>query len=775
MANNENLLDGMEEVIQEFLAESVEGLDQMDNDLVALEADPGDPDLLANIFRTIHSIKGTCGFFGYAKLESVSHVGESLLSQLRDGELVLTQEIATVLLNLVDAIREMLTAIESTGTDGENKYVDLVATLGRLKDGASATPGPPASKSKKASNHAKTTRKNKSSDTEAATAEDEQAPSVKPQRTGKDSPKPDATSGEQPNQSTRGVVSVAESAIRVDVDILDNLMNLVGELVLARNQILASPVTQEDPLLTNACQRLNLITSELQQDVMKTRMQPINTIWNKFPRVVRDIAKAYGKQAKVEMEGKETELDKSLIEAMKDPLTHLIRNAVDHGIETPDERVANGKPAEGRVALTAYHASGQVIIEIADDGAGINVARIREKAIELGLITSTQASQMSERDITRLIFAPGMTTSKKVTNISGRGVGMDVVRTNLEKIGGFIELDSTPGRGSSFRIQLPLTLAIIPALLVRSGNESFAIPQGSILELIRINQDDSSSSIEMIHGVPVFRLRGKLLPLVYLNRELELGDTRQPDGMLNIVVLQVDQRKFGLVVEAVDDSTEIVVKPLSEILKAIPVYAGATITGNGKVALILDVLGLAQRAKLLSESQDRYMDANAESTTHGGEADRRPFIIANTTDGGHIAIPVDSVVRLEEFKRGCLEQAGSRTVVQYGGKILPLINLAELLQERRRKPRKIVGQDTKTANDVVHAIVYSVDGYSVGLIVDRIQDIVDHSQTMQGPPTRKGTLGTIVIQERITEVFDVGSLQREICSMHKTPQRAAGG
>ncbi len=759
MTEQDNPLEGMEEVIEEFLAESAEGLDQMDNDLIALEADPANHELLASIFRTIHSIKGTCGFFGFSRLESVSHAGENLLSRLRDRELDFSQEIATVLLSLGDAVREMLTAIESANNDGKKDYADLVATLARLAEGPGRADDGAAHGER--TSPVRPTAARSEGEPQAA-AEIPPEPSA---AAAKSAPAPDPT-------TTAAGLSAAESTIRVDVDILDNLMNLVGELVLARNQILAHSAIQQDPLLTGACQRLNSITGELQQDVMKTRMQPINTIWNKFPRVVRDLAKHCGKQVRIEMEGKETELDKSLIEAIKDPLTHLIRNAVDHGVESPDDRVAKGKSAEGCVSLTAYHGGGQVIIEIADDGAGIDVDRLREKAIALGMITTAQATQMPDQDICRLIFAPGMTTAKKVTNISGRGVGMDVVRTNLEKIGGFIELESKRDRGSTFRIQLPLTLAIVPALLVRSGKENFAIPQGGILELIRMNPDTPGSGIESIHGVPVFRLRGKLLPLIYLHQELNLGAAPQGDQALNIVVLQADTKKFGLVVDAIEDSTEIVVKPLCDLLKALPVYAGATITGDGKVALILDVLGVAKHARLLSEHQERFSDVDAASSLDDHE-DRCALIIATTSDGGRIAIPMDSVVRLEEFKRTSLEHTGNRTVVQYGREILPLIELTDLLRERRRKPRLITSDKTSHTNDAVHALVYSVDECSVGVVVDRIQDIVEQCSATQGPPTRKGTLGTIVVNGKITEVFDIAALQREVSTMRKRPKRAA--
>ena len=779
MAEDDNQLEGMEEVIQEFLAESAEGLDNMDNELIALEADPTNCELLANIFRTVHSIKGTCGFLGYSNLETVTHVGENLLSRLRDGKLGLSPEIATSLLSLVDALREMLSAIESTGTDGEKTYPELVQALARLNEGA------PIGGEQKQDVPVPAVIETSDPETGIHPAPGEAANSGKPGHP-KASSKPRVGTADQSDPGSAaagasqdnelkngGPLSASESAIRVDVDILDDLMNLVGELVLARNQIMQYTATHQDTVFANACQRLNLITSELQRDMMKTRMQPINNIWSKFPRVVRDLSRNCGKQVRVDMTGKETELDKTLIEAIKDPLTHLVRNSIDHGIETPEERIAKGKTPEGCLVLSAYHEGGQVIIEIADDGAGINVERVLEMAVERGVVTTAQASQMSERDIAKLIFMPGFSTADEVTNISGRGVGMDVVKTNIEKISGFIELDTERDKGTSIRIQLPLTLAIIPALLVRSGNERFAIPQASLLELIRVDKDTTATGIEMIHGAPVYRLRGNLLPLVYLNRELKLSDCgRAADGPVNIVVLQADKKSFGLVVDKIEDSQEIVVKPLSKVLKQISVFAGSTIMGDGKVALILDVLGLAHRASLISETQGYDNETNPSVSLHGNQMGQRTVIITQTPDGGRLAMDLDQVVRLEEFPRSRLEQAGSQTVVQYRDAILPLLSLTELLQERRTRSRKESNDLVATSDDMVPVIVCAVDGHTLGLIVDKIVDIVDHDFTIEGPSTRKGILGTTVIQEKVTEVFDMKALKHRLLTRSKSATKA---
>ena len=404
--------------------------------------------------------------------------------------------------------------------------------------------------------------------------------------------------------------AVSDSTIRVDVGLLDKLMNLVGELVLARNQVLQFTSQSADSAFLATSQRLNLITTELQGSVMKTRMQPIGNVWSKLPRVVRDLAAACGKEVRLEMEGKETELDKTIIEAIKDPLTHIVRNSVDHGIERPETRVERRKPAEGCLKMRAYHEGGQVIIEITDDGGGIDCERVKQKALQRALITPEQAARMSDHEALYLIFLPGFSTAEKVTNVSGRGVGMDVVKTNIERIGGTVDLQSQPGKGTTLKIKIPLTLAIIPALIVTSGGDRFAIPQVSLLELVRLEVEQASQQIEFIHGAPVYRLRGQLLPFAYLNRELRLNDA-DDDGLkpsveaTTIVVLQADGHPFGLVVDEINDTEEIVVKPLGKQLKGVASFAGATIMGDGRVALILDVLGLAQRAGVVAEVRDR--------------------------------------------------------------------------------------------------------------------------------------------------------------------------
>lgn len=748
----DEVTDSMDEIVVEFLAESQENLDRLDNELVTLETTPDDRDTLASIFRTIHTIKGTCGFLGFSRLEKLTHAGENLLSKLRDGHLRLTPERTTALLQMVDGVRSMLAAIESSGRDGDDDFAALIDRLKALQtDDAPAAAQSPVN-APIGELLVKQGAVEPDKVVEALERQDQGDPrhvgEILVQETGlQPTAVVEALKSQKEVAKETKAPAVAETSIRVDVGLLDHLMNLVGELVLTRNQVLQYAKGVEDSRFTTTSQRLNLITTELQEGVMKTRMQPINNIWNKIPRVVRDLAIGVRKQIRVEMVGKETELDKSLIEAMKDPLTHLVRNCVDHGIEAPEQRVAVGKPAEGVLTMRAYHEGGQVIVEIADDGAGIDPNKLKAKAQQKGLISAEQAESMSARELINLIFLPGFSTAEKVTNISGRGVGMDVVKTNIEKISGNIELRSELGKGTLFKINLPLTLAIVPALIVTSGGQRFAIPQGSLQELIRL---DEEQGIEHIHGAPVYRLRGKLLPLCYLNRELGLESHGENT---NIVVLQSDKRRFGLVVDDINDTQEIVVKPLSKLLKGLTVFAGATVMGDGRVVLILDILGLAQRARIVGEARDH--GAGEAPTAELAHDEARNMLLVRSPGDGRLAIELNKVARLEEFPCEALEFAGMQEVVQYRNQILPLVRLSDVLAERRPIERLAAGAPTDLA--VVQVVVYTVNGRSLGLVVDEILDIIEETLTLTGEASRAGVLGTTVLQGRVTEIFDVES------------------
>ncbi len=750
------LSSDMDEVIKEFLVECNEGLDRFDRDLVALEKDRSSRELLDSIFRAIHTIKGTGGVLGYEKLVSISHIGESVLSRMRDGLLLLSPTITTALLAMADALRSILQDIAASGGEGDGDFSAVLQQLSAVLESAQP-PSPPKTPSLVSLPQPESTalpllgeilvaaETCKPEDVSAAVGLQQEGD---PRRLGQilvdtRAAEPSAVAeGLKAQSDYREIVS---NTIRVDVALLDKVMNLVGELVLARNQVLQFTGTQKDSSFLSTAQRLNLITTELQEGVMKTRMQPIGNVWNKLPRVVRDLSVGCGKQIEIQMEGAETELDKTIIEAIKDPLTHIIRNAVDHGIELPEVRAAAGKSRAGHLLLRAFHEGGQVNIEISDDGAGIATEKLKAKAIAKGMVTAEQAARMSERELLHLAFAAGVSTVEQVSNISGRGVGMDVVKTNIEKIGGMVDLQSAAGKGTLLKIKIPLTLAIIPALVVTSGGERFAIPQVSLIELVRSEGQEAGNGIENIRGASVYRLRGNLLPLIYLNRELRLG-SEAASGSVNIVVLQAAERQFGLVVDEINDTEEIVVKPLSKQLKSVACFAGATIMGDGRVALILDVLGLAQMTRVVSELHDQNVAKQGMKTVDSA-AQRESWLLFRIGTSGRMAIPLSLVSRLEEFPATQVERFAGHEVIQYREQIMPLVRLAGAL-----------GYAGASDSELLQVIVYSSNGRSVGLVVDEILDIADQSVAVQQIRQVETLKGAAVIQQRVTDLLDVPAL-----------------
>lgn len=817
----------LDDIVKEFLVESYENLDQLDRDLVAIEDSPNDRELLSSVFRTIHTIKGTCGFLGFPILEHVTHVGENLLSKLRDGELQLNGPIANGLLGMVDAVRTILATIEFNGTEGDDHYESLIATLDQLRTASNAPvaaaavtanaligsggieeqilesmeeisslvedlkqhPRPSKKPSGRTSASGRKTQKSGSTKGKTASRPDHASmfePESSPNEQtisgntsarvavdvttdpGLDatalgefaatqtsiqqglpiagsvasSPEPQAESGEK----TQGL---SESTVRLDVALLDRLMNLVGELVLTRNQILQFSQSSPDSGLADAAQRLNLITTELQEGVLKTRMQPIRNAWSKLPRVVRDLAQSCAKKVTVEMEGADTELDKTILEAIKDPLTHIVRNSVDHGIEPPDVRIARGKPAEGTLRLRAFHEGGQVNIEIADDGGGINLDRVRAKGIEQGLITPEQASMMCDRDVMQLILLPGFSTAAKVTSVSGRGVGMDVVKTNVEKIGGTLDINSIAGEGTTLRIRIPLTLAIVPGLVVSCGGDRYCIPQVSLLELVRLDSEGTHGRIETMHSVPVYRLRNQLLPLIYLDEELGLRPRRsdaerREAEIVNIVVLQAENRQFGLVVDRISDTQEIVVKPLGQHLKDLTIFAGSTIMGDGTVSLILDVAGIARQGHVLGADRGRTMQ-EAATGKDATVARNQEYLIVDPGDGSRAAICLSTVARLEEIRPEAVERFGNQVVTQYREKIMPLISL----------DGGFGGVCTEVGT--ISVVVYRGDQHDYGFMVGKILDIIDHA--VCDPDSVLGSQQ--IMGGQVTRIID---LSRLICA-----------
>jgi len=750
-------MGGMDDIVAEFLAESVENLDQLDKDLVTLEKNPSDREIFAQIFRTIHTIKGTCGFLAFGTLESVTHVGESLLSRLREGSLDLRPEITTDLLALIDAVRAILANIDATGQEGDEGYADLIERLKSHGEGTESTAGIPEPGTSTPPSRTKARVRKKSATTSGKGARAKKKASDKKPARKQAEPTPEPTTADEDADELEltSTPTSAETSIRVDVRVLDHLMNLVGELVLSRNQLVQNVAGSTDSRLTSSSQRLDAITGELQEAVMRTRMQPISSIWKKLPRFTRDLSLKFGKQVEIEMEGEETDLDKSVIEAIKGSLLHLVRNAVDHGIEDPDAREKKGKPRAGTLRLRAHHEGGTVVIEVHDDGGGLDRDRILARAVENGLVTETESVSLSRNEIESFIFHPGFSTASKVTNISGRGVGLDVVRTNVERMGGSVELQSEPGESTTFRVKIPLTLAIVSVLLVAADEHRIAIPQASVVELIRLDDAASGLGIEDLNGVPVFRLRGNLLPLVFLNHELGIRKDGEDRPGANIVVLQGDDRQFGLVVDAIEDSQEIVVKPLGRLLSAVP-FAGATILGNGQIALILDVFRLGLAAGVVSEARAHTVAAQVSAAVKTRKS-RTRLVCIHGTDDERLAIEFDAVDRLENIPRSSIERVGNQQVIQYGDEILQLVELQRTLPERRKEARSSPG---RADGATVPVVVCTVDGQRIGLIVHMIADIVEEELKARRPGSRDGIRGCAVIQDRVTEILDLEAVVR---------------
>lgn len=757
-----------EGILQEFLAESFENLAQVEQDLVVLEREPGDPARLASVFRAIHTIKGTCGFFGFGRLGALTHAGENLLGRIRDREIAMDREIADALLALVDGVRLILKRITSEGGEGNDDFEPLVATLNRLHDSrapkpspghpASATPpvAPPAPAPAREPGLLAPLIASGRLDPEAVASAAREQQLGDPRRIGEILVDRGALAAEDVREALAlggdpAAHALSEGSIRVDVHLLDVLMNLVGELVLARNQLLQKVSSSDFLDLPGTTQRLNLITTELQEGIMKTRMQPVASLCNKLPRLVRDVAAACGKEVRLELEGIETELDRTIIESIRDPITHLIRNAIDHGIEAPDARLAAGKPREGRLLVRAFHEGGKVNLEVCDDGAGLSVERIRDRALRANLVPADRASRLTDREWAQVVFLPGFSTAERVSTVSGRGVGMDVVKTNVERIGGAIDIDSRPGAGVTVRIRIPLTLAIVPALIVRVAGERYAVPQVNLIELIRIGSDRESDSIAEVADTPVLRYRGGLLPLIDLRATLGLEAAPSGGADRSVAVLHADAASFGLVVDAIDASQEIVVKSLGETLRRIPVFAGATILGDGKVALILDVPGLARHAGITVRADRRDATAPATDVAPARTAEGT-LILCRVGRDWPVAIPQESIARLEEFPRSRVERVGDRDFVQYRNGILPLIPLAGLLGAAAgNAPGAPEG-------DAFHVVVCERAGRSVGLVVEEIVEIVDERLPAGLEDVRPGFAGTAVIRGRVTDLLDVDEL-----------------
>jgi two-component system chemotaxis sensor kinase CheA len=790
----------VDDLIAEFLTETAESLEVVDSELVKFEANPNDRKTLDNIFRLVHTVKGTCGFLGLSRLEAVAHAGETLLGRFRDGKLDVTPVAVTLVLHSIDRIKLILNGLETTGSEPDGDDNDLIAQLEAMAEGhevdlssvhAVDVPDRPIASEPEpvalvapalgvgdidpSTGRALRPGEVSEADLEAAFAadgpdwmDDEPEPVVedKPKKgkkaakedepvakaaepapapvAAKPAPAPVAKSDEPPppmGDDPQGIATT--QSIRVSVDVLEGLMTLVSEMVLTRNQLLQISRNREDSAFATPLQRLSTLTGELQDSVMKTRMQPIGAELNKKIDLV--------------MEGEGTELDRQVLELIRDPLTHMVRNSADHGLEPTQERIDIGKPAAGTIKLAAFHEGGYIVIRIADNGRGLNTARIREKIVEKALATRGEIEGMTDQQVHRFIFAPGFSTAAAVTNLSGRGVGMDVVRTNIEQIGGQIDLNSIPGQGTTFTIKIPLTLAIVSALIVGAGGQKFAVPQTAVMELVRTGQN-AEHRIEKIDQSMVLRLRNKLLPLIQLGPtlQLEAAKTEEPSF---VMVIQVGERRYGLVVNDVLDTEEIVVKPLATILRDVNVFSGATILGDGSVVLILDPNAMSERAGTLEEKQTE--DAEDTAAAADAQGERCAMLLFKAGQGAPKAVELEHITRLEHVESSQIEIMDGRAALQYRGKLMPILTVNGDMSGLMAA--KAAGEE-----HIQPLLVFTGEGYAMALAVDEIIDVVEDRLLIELSPDRPGMRGTAVVAGKASEILDVDHYQlRGLAEHHR--------
>lgn len=712
------------EMVEAFVAEAKEHLESIEDDFLALERQKDNPEqpLLDKVFRAIHSVKGAAGFLGLKKMSELAHVMEALLTKMRGGQILPESEYIDSLLAGVDLLTTMLQNI-TVSNDVDIKVVyDRLTVLHE---------------------HGSTPRKIP----EQPLVNEMKAPAVE-----------------------KSELDIGNT-VRINVDILDRLMVQAGELVLIRNQHLLT-VNESDPMSRSVAHRLDLITSELQETIISTRMQPVGKVIDKFPRIVRDLGKTLGKQIQLEITGSNAELDKTILESLNDPLTHIIRNSCGHGIETPEERVKAGKAKTGLIRIAAYHEAGRVNIKISDDGRGVDTVRIRRKVVEKGLKTEAELEQMSPQDILNLVFLPGFSTMDQADDVSGRGVGMDVVKTCIEKIGGSFEFESRSGEGTTILLQLPLTLAIIPSIIVSAGGYMYAIPQVSLVELVTLYDEDVRTKIEQADDQEVYRLRGRLLPIVRLSEVLvrpklftketraeiaekyfqlvkaeiarkSEGDSESEDeyyDTLSFAVLKVGNNHYGLVVDKIVGTEEIVVKPLHPAVKQLGIYSGATIMGNGKTALILDVGGVARHTgitlaeKIMEEREKEFRTDDLQTV-----------LLFKSGPKEQLALSLPLIRRIEPIQIKDVELIGDKEFITVDGVSTLVIRLDHLL-----KVSPIVDQDQ------MFLILPRHLKRPVGILMSGFVDVVDTAVTLdQSSYQADGFLGTAIIDNSMTLFLDI--------------------
>jgi two-component system chemotaxis sensor kinase CheA len=679
----------MQDIIRDFVVETIESLEALDAGLLRLEKEPGNEELLTKVYRLLHTIKGSCGFLGLARLERLAHAGEALIDRLRSGVAREGDEVK-LLLALIDRIKAVVVALDAGGGEPQGQDSALIGSVGsQTQSGGDAGPA-------------------------VANA----APSGQP-----------PTSGATPGDAERAIL---RQHVRVPVDRLDALMTLTSELVLVRNQLAQPDRQTNDDHRKLAVQRLSHVTSDLQDAVMRARMQSVANAWARMARLVHDLAAELERDIRLDVQGGETELDRQVLDVMRDCLVHLIRNAAVHGIEPPAERLASGKPAEGTIRLTARHEGGHIVCEVADDGRGLDLQRVRRRALAHGAVTVEAMTAMSEAEAARIIFMPGMTTAGEVSLLAGRGMGLDAVRDALHGIGGMLDVVNRPGQGLTVQMRLPLTLAVAAVLIVEAGGIRHALPQGVVKELVRL-QPGSGIHIDDLAGKPTLKLRDRLVPVIDLGDLMGAAAGSGDRGI--VVVCEVGRRLFGLVVDAVQQVADVVQKPVPARLRSIPVYSGTTILGDGTVILILEPTGLAQLAGATAE--DCAPATEAKAPERRGER-----LLIFRSGGQERLVPLALVAWLDEVPATAIETVDGHHLLQRGGVPLPLL-AGDSMAECR-------------VDGLQPMLVLEEAGRRVGVMVDEIIDVVEAPLDIQPGPERAGYAGLATVGGRSMPVMDVG-------------------
>jgi two-component system chemotaxis sensor kinase CheA len=725
----------MDDLLQDFITETVENLETLDQQLLDLENNPSNDELIRRIFRILHTIKGTCGFLGLARMEKVAHSSETVLGKMRDHELIFSAEISTLLFEALDRLKIIVELVKK-GEDvsDTSKDIELVnqllaitsepkSPLDELQALFDSTPVDPNFFSKNEEIKTESTEKVKSEEKEQKIIPEKSTP--------------------QPVQEKNQQVPQTQESIRVSLDVLDNLITLVSELVLTRNQLLQLLRSTTNQTFDGALSRLSYITTELQEEIMKTRMQSIDNAWTKFPRLVRDLAKELNKKIVLKQEGGDTEVDRQVLELIKDPLTHMIRNSCDHGIELPEERYQKGKAEEGTITLKAYHEGGHVVMEIIDDGKGLDPKKLGKKIVEKGLFSQAEIDLMNDQQIQNVIFLPGFSTAASVTSVSGRGVGMDVVRSNIEKLGGSIDMISTPEKGTQFIIKIPLTLTIISAIILESGGERFAIPQISVTELHRIG-GRAQYQIEYINDTPIVRLRNQLIPILYLSKHLKLDNAHEnySNKEKYMVVVMIGHKSFCILVDKIYDTQEIVVKPLAKIIESIKVFSGSTVLGDGSIVMILDpnvllsFLETTNTSSFMSEKKKDLIKNNQDGT----------LLLVFRSNHHLYSLPLSLITRIGEIDYDHVEVINDVLLTQYQNYLLPIV----MFDGSQNLPKRNDSLEHK-----LPVLIFSDTTRAIGLVVDEIVTIMDEKIDVQVTMKKNGILGSSLIDGETISTIDI--------------------